>query len=206
MPKPLFFLELLVASMLPVVAILLVGVVGIHQMGNGNSGVFMVTFILCAIATFCGECLLISSIQRAMVGQFTDVMSVCKDFMAGNRGRRAIPIGSSEVTDLVKIVNELLDHVNQPSAGNAELLLPAGKREDQGEAPLSVQVQQLLEQIRPITKGDLRVQVSLPTGNLGLLARICNALIEEFASSVYVTRDAAEQVMSVSRVMLDRSI
>lgn len=196
--KPLLYLELLISSLMPVVAILLVGIVGVNQMMNANPLPFILTFLLCALASFCGECILMLFIQRAIKGQLLDLVSVCNDVIAGNKGRRAIALGDNELTTLVGAMNTLLDHLMSQ--------LQAESQQAQPDAQHDTHAQQLFTELHPISQGDLRVEITQQTGNIGMIADICHTLLEELIKAIRMTRSASEQVMSTSRNLLSRAV
>ncbi|HLZ56953.1 MAG TPA: hypothetical protein VKR06_08400 [Ktedonosporobacter sp.] len=204
--QPLLYLEILIASILPVAAILLVGSVGINQMTNANPnpGFFVLFFCMCAVGTFAAECALILFMQRAIKGQFSDLVAICQAFMAGDTERRAVILGNNELTPLLRAFNSLLDHVNRSS--HVEQQQMQHYKGSQEAALLSAQLQQLLQELQPLAQSDLRVQASLPAGHVGAVADICNVLIEELTYFIQLMRSASEQVISASRNLLSRSI
>ena len=71
---------------------------------------------------------------------------------------------------------------------------------------LHTRVEQLLQTITPATSGDLRVRAVVTSDIVGVVADAFNYLIEELAQFVKQMRFASDQVLSVTRDLLDRSI
>lgn len=105
-------IELLLASMLPVTAIFIVGVVGMRQNDQTDVGPFLFVLFACAIAVFGAEIALISFMQRATKKQYAQLIEVCQAYMAGQRERRAPLLGDNALVALAHTLNALLDSAN----------------------------------------------------------------------------------------------
>lgn len=243
--KSLMYLELLVASLLPVAAILLVGVVGTRLIMPEYIEIFAIIFFLAAVLVFSGEFALLMIMQRAIKGHFSDLIAVCQAYLAGHKTRRAVLHDDQDLTTpLAKALNALLDSVVQPvpqplpsqPASPQHIPQPmspqplpqwishpappqqAPKKDlveqgdlvdklfDQGDSLLKKQLKQLVREVNPALEADLRVKAAVPTGDIGVVADVCNYLIEELVQNVQWVRQASEQVIVVTREMLNRSI
>lgn len=194
-------IELLVASMLPVTAICIVGVVGLQQMQQTNVNIFLLVLVVCALAVFFAELSLIQVMQRATKNQYMHLIGVCQEYMAGNRAKRAPILGDNALTTLAQTLNALLDQATR-NVQHANVHNRAAHDVQQ----MDQQIQKLISEIKPIMDGDLRVRAAVPAGNIGLVADICNALIEELANLAKWTRFSSEQVMSKTQTLLKRSV
>ncbi|GHO42781.1 hypothetical protein [Ktedonospora formicarum] len=194
-------LELLVASMLPVTAICIVGAVGLGQMEHTNINIFLLVLVVSALAVFFAEIALINMTQRATKNQFIHLIATCREYTAGNREKRAPILGDNALTTLAQSLNVLLDQVThnvQHATTNNKAVYDVQHMDQQ--------IQKLITEIKPIMDGDLRVRANVPAGNIGLVADICNALIEELANLAKWTRYSSEQVMSKTQTLLANSV
>ncbi len=197
--KPLMYLELLIAAILPVVAILIVGVVGTQQIPGASVNVFLLVFFICVIAVFFGELAILLLLQNAMKKQISEVTVTCQEYMAGNKQSRMSVRGDDELTLLSRTLNMLLDRQQNLSQEEYAAL----KNETQ---QITNQIQRLVAELSPVVDGNLRVRAAVVPGNVGVVADVCNSLIEELVQLAKWTRFASDQVISSSRNLLDRSI
>src|SRR5579884_1278409 len=198
----LLYLELLVASLLPAAAILIVAVIGAIPVMHANMLLFVLVCLLCAGLVAGGELALLWQMQRAIKEQFADIIMVCRHFMAGNKDIRAVIQKDNELAILARTINALLDHVKQQDLSAASI--SASRRKD--EPQLSNQLQQFLREIAPVMDGDLRVKATIFAGDLGVVADVCNYLIEELAQHIKWTRYSSDQVVTVTGDLIKRSI
>ncbi len=212
--KELSNLQILLASVIPVAAVLIVGAYGTQRMAADQLMFFIIVFLLCAIVTFVGEQKIISMIQHAMSRQCAELTMACGEFLAGNKERRVTILGDGELADLAQIINMLLEQHLQALQRSATPAVAAPATpprqtaavQSDEAAILNRQLLKLLNELAPIADGDLRVKTSVPAGYVGVVADTCNSLIEELAQFAKWTRYAAQQVMTSSQSILDRSI
>ncbi len=195
----LLYLELLVASLIPAAVILVVAVIGTLQVMHANPLLFVFVCLLCAVITAGCELALLRQMQRALKDQFADIIMVCRHFMAGKKDVRAVVQKDNELATLARTVNALLDTIKQQTS---EPVAPPRKEEPQ----LSSQLQQFLREISPVMDGDLRVKATIFAGDLGIIADVCNYLVEELAQHIKWTRYSSNQVITVTRDLIERSI
>jgi methyl-accepting chemotaxis protein len=201
MKSNIFRLELLLAAMLPVTAIFIVGVVGLEQRENTGVSLFLGVLFACAIAVFFAEIALVRFMQRVTKNQYAQLVEVCQAYMAGQRERRAPLLRENALSPLAQTLNALLDNVNV----SIQQAQHTGKATNDVQQ-LELQIRQLVTDIKPIMDGNLRVRASVPAGRLGMVADICNALIEELANLAKWTRYSSTQVMSKTQTLLSSSI
>ncbi len=212
--KELSSLQILLASVIPVAAVLIVGAYGTQRMETNQVIFFIVVFLLCALATFVGEQKIIAMIQGAMNRQRAELTMACREFLAGNKERRVAILGNGDLADLAQMINVLFEQHTQAlqrKAVNPVVTAPSPPRQaaavqSDEAALLNRQLLLLLNELVPIADGDLRVKTSVPAGYVGVVADTCNSLIEELAQFAKWTRYAAQQVMTSSQSVLDRSI
>jgi methyl-accepting chemotaxis protein len=214
--KQLMQLELLIASVVPAVAILVVGVAGTAV----NFNWFFVTLdvLACAIAVFFGERTIILRMQHALDEQLTDLITACREFIKGNTQLRVSMPGDDQLAVLASTLNSLFDHTQ--TTANAPKEKPEAReamaqtvRLDQTSEELDLlqeQLEQLVDDISPALDGDLRVQsyVAEDTSDesVAMVADLCNALVEKLVQFTRWTLYASDRVISTSRNVLDRSI
>ncbi|GHO78888.1 hypothetical protein KSD_66590 [Ktedonobacter sp. SOSP1-85] len=201
MKSNIFRLELLLAAMLPVTAIFIVGVVGLEQRENTGVSLFLGVLFACAIAVFFAEIALVRFMQRATKNQYAQLVEVCQAYMSGQRERRVPLLRNNALSPLAQTLNALLDNVNV----GIQQAQYTGKATNDVQQ-LELQIRQLVTDIKPIMDGNLRVRASVPSGRLGMVADICNALIEELANLAKWTRYSSKQVMSKTQSLLSSSI
>jgi methyl-accepting chemotaxis protein len=195
----LLYLELLVASLTPAAVILVVAVIGTLQVMRANPLLFVLVCVLCAAITAGCELALLWQMQRALKDQFADIIMVCRHFMAGKKDVRAVVQKDNELATLARTINSLLDTIKLQVS---EPVTTQKKEEPQ----LSSQLQQFLREISPVMDGDLRVKATIFAGDLGIIADVCNYLVEELAQHIKWTRYSSNQVITVTRDLIERSI
>ncbi len=201
-------IELLIASILPTAAILFVGVVGIEQMQEMDVRFFLTVLLASALVVFCAEYTLISFMQRATRKQFDELVLVCQDYLGGNRERRPDIFEDNALSTLARALHTLLDAVSQsaqPASPHADVLPAKAKNSEQAQQ-LDIQLQKLIREIMPVTNGDLRVRAEIPQGNIGIIADLCNAFIEEVIELVQWTRYSSTQITNGTRTLLNCSV
>src|SRR5437588_1524091 len=211
--KQLMQLELLIASVVPTAAILVVGVAGTPT--NRNLFFFMLVVLACAIAVFFGERSIILRMQRAMDEQLTDLITACREFIKGNKEMRVSVPGDDQLALLASTLNRLLDHVQttpSPSKENASADEAQTGRPDptNDDADLiNEELEQLYDDISPALDGDLRVQSPIveETSNdsVANVADLCNALVETLVQFAKWTLSGSGRILKISRKVLDRS-
>lgn len=199
----LLYLQLLVASILPAAIILVVAVIGTLQVMHENPLLFVLVCLLCAMVAAGCELGLLWQMQRAIKDQFADIIMVCRNFMAGKKETRAVVQKDNDLATLARTINALLDAVVQREK---TAITPAETTKKSEEPQLKNQLQQFLREITPVMDGDLRVKATIFTGDLGIIADVCNYLIEELAQHIKWTRYSSDQVITVTRDLIERSI
>ena len=212
--KQLMQLELLIASVVPTAAILVVGVAGTAV----NFNWFFVTLdvLTCAIAVFFGERSIILRMQHAMDEQLTDLITACRGFIKGNTEMRVSMPGDDKLALLASTLNSLFEHVQttpHPSKGNASADDTQTSRSDQAlddGGLINEQLEQLVDDISPALDGDLRVQSYIveDTSNesVAMVADLCNALVETLVQFTKWTLSGSGRILKISRKVLDRSL
>ncbi|GCE03494.1 hypothetical protein [Dictyobacter aurantiacus] len=71
---------------------------------------------------------------------------------------------------------------------------------------LYTQFYTFIKELTQVLEGDLRVKLTIPEGNMGVLAEVCNALIEKLVQFSRWTLYSAEQTISTSHVLLDHAV
>ena len=212
--KQLMQLELLIASVVPTAAILVVGVAGTAV----NFNWFFVTLdvLTCAIAVFFGERSIILRMQHAMDEQLNDLITACHAFIKGNTEMRVSIPGDDQLAQLASTLNSLFDHVQttpHPSKGNASAddaqMRGLDQETDDGDL-INEQLEQVVDDISPALDGDLSVQSYIveDTSNesVAMVADLCNALVETLVQFTRWTLSGSGRILKISRKVLDRSL
>src|SRR5260370_9941403 len=207
-------LELLIASVVPTAAILIVGVAGTAV----NFNWFFVTLdvLTCAIAVFFGERSIILRMQHAMDEQLNDLITACLEFIKGNTEIRVSMPGDDQLAQLASTLNSVFDHAQttpHPSKGNASADDTQTSRSDQAlddGGLINEQLEQLVDDISPALDGDLRVQSYIVENtsheSIALVADLCNALVETLVQFTKWTLSGSGRILKISRKVLDRSL
>jgi methyl-accepting chemotaxis protein PixJ len=211
--------ELLLASILPTAAILFVGVVGIEQMQGMDIRFFLAVLLASASAIFCAEYALIRFMQNTTGRQIDELVLACREYLSGNYQRRPEIYGDNALSILAHTLHLLLDaspqnvqpqppHPNvYPDTEKNSVL--AQQLDEQNLAviqQLDTQMQKLIGEIIPVTKGDLRVRAEIPQGNLGIIADLFNAFIEEVIDLVRWIRYSATHLTGSTSILVSCSI
>jgi uncharacterized phage infection (PIP) family protein YhgE len=192
--------ELLVASALPVVAVLVVGVTATKQMTGLDSHSLLSVMIISAVCAFFGELYLTRLMQHLTRKQYDELVAVCQAYVAGDRTRRPIIHGDNALRELASALNAVLDAASKAPP------LAADSYASREMLELNRQVQKLVQDMTPVTEGDLRVKAEVFPGNIGAIANICNSFVEALVDLIRWTRYSAEQTISRTNNLLENAI
>jgi len=217
--KGIEHVQQMLLSIIPTTALLLVGAYGSQMIPAQNRLLFCTIFLLGALLTFIGEKTVISIMHNARADRCLELTTACRKFLAGNPGIKVTVQGHDELTTLAETINILLDQQRQllqqsqsrppqPVPATPPLQsAPSTPVPQNDEATLlKEQLMHIINELAPITRGDLRVQMSTPDNLVGIVADACNSFIEELTRFVKWTRYASQVVTTGSRSILDRSI
>ena len=208
--KQLMQLELVIASVVPAAAILVVAVGGTAVQFNWFF--FTLDVLTCAIAVFFSERSIILKMQHTMDEQLADLITACREFIKGNKHIRVSMPGDDQLAQLASTLNRLFDYQQVISKESPQMRDAKGHPQatSHGTEQISKQLEQLVEDISPALDGDLRVQTEIAeaTTNNGvaMIADLCNALVEKLVQFTRWTLYASDRVISTSRNVLDQSI
>lgn len=206
----------ILVSLIPTTALLLIGAYGSQMIPAQSEVLFCIIFLLGAFLTFLGEKKVISVMHQARDDRYIELTTACRAFLAGNQEIKVVVQGHGELATLTETINLLLDRQRQllkqsqsrpPQPDPTPAPTPPTPEPQSDEAQLlNEQLMQVINELAPITKGDLRVQMSVPSSLVGFVAGACNSFIEELTRFVKWTRYASQVVSTASRSILDRSI
>ena len=209
----------ILVSIIPVTAILLIGAYGSQMVPTRNVLLFCVIFLLGALLTFLSEKKVISLMHQARDNRYLELTTACRKFLAGDLGIKVAVRGRNELTTLAETINLLLDQQRQllqrsqssppppdPASPSFQTTFSTPAPQNNEAELLKEQLMQIINDLAPITKGDLRVQMPIPDNLVGIIAGACNSFIEELSQFVKWTRYASQAVTTASRSILDRSI
>jgi methyl-accepting chemotaxis protein len=212
--KQLMQLELLIASVVPAVAILVVGVAGTAVAFNW----FFVTLdvLTCAVAVFFGERSIILRMQSEMDEQLISLITACREYIKGNTHTRVSMPGDDQLAQLASTLNNLFDHQqtianrsqNNPSTDVAKIQQPDQTSEQIDQ--LHEELEQLVDDISPALDGDLRVQSYIVEDTadetVAMVAELCNSLVTTLVELTKWTLSGCGKILKTSRKVLDRSL
>ena len=196
--------EVLIASILPTTAILLVGVVGIEHM-QGLDIRFLLVVLFASAAVFGLEYTLLTFMQRTIGKQVDDLLLVCQDYLSGNRQRRPDVSGIQPLSPLVYALYKVLDAASQHTTSQADTLSHPGRKPAQS-SQLEAQIQKLIHEIMPAVQGDLRGRAEIAQGNIGILANLCNAFIDEIVELILWIRYSSSQIKNATQSLVNGSV
>jgi methyl-accepting chemotaxis protein len=213
--RQLMQLELLIASVVPAAAILVVAVAGTAV--NFNYIFFTLDVLTCAVAVFIGERSIILRMQRAMDEQLIDLINACRGFIKGNKDLRVSMPGDDQLARLASTLNLLFDHqqtiANRPAKDSPSADEAKTHHADQTSKEIDLiheQLEQLVDDISPALDGDLRVlsYVGEDTSDesIAMVADLCNALIVTLVDFIKWSFSGCDKMLKMSRKVLDRSI
>jgi methyl-accepting chemotaxis protein len=211
--KQLMQLELVIASVVPTAAVLVVAVGGTAV--HFNWFFFTLDVLACAIAVFFSERSIILKMQQTMDEQLIDLITACREFIKGNKHIRVSMPGDDQLAQLASTLNSLFDYQQIiPSSSKESAQVRDAKRHPEVTSrdieQISRQLEQLVEDISPALDGDLRVRTEVAetatNDGVAMIADLCNALVEKLVQFTRWTLYASDRVISTSRNVLDRSI
>lgn len=212
MPSKIQRTELLIASILPTTATLFVGVISIEQMQELDIR-FLLAVLLVSAAVCCLEYAIISFMQRTIRNQADELVLVCHDYLSGDRQRRPDVSADHALSTLARTLHMVLEAASQDALPESSLANASSKnmpsntgREPEQSQQLDTQIQKLIREIMPVTQGDLRVRAEIPQGNIGVIADLCNAFIEEIIELVLWIRYSSSQIKNATNGLVSGSI
>lgn len=207
--KRTYHLQQLLAAIIPVTAILLIGAYGSQNVRMEDSILFSMLFVLVAIVAFVGEYMVISMMQKARSKQYTALTTLCQEFLAGSQEVKAPVKAAGELGELAEVINQLMEKQRQLQKSlkaNPPAKLAATNTRAQENTLLQQQLQRIINDLSPMSNGDLRVSTPPVDGIVGIIADTCNSLVEELAQFVKWTRYASQVVVTTSQSVLNRSL
>jgi methyl-accepting chemotaxis protein len=208
-----FYLHPLLAPAIPTTAVVLIGVYGLQWVAQQNAILFVIVFLLLALATFMIERRVMNMVQIEQDRTCVELAMVCREVATGNKELKAPKLGKGEMAKLADTINLLLEQyrllvqrINSMPPPQS-LTPPAPQPPNDEEAQfLKQQLMQVVTDLSPVTNGDLRVKISVSEDLVGALADACNSFIEELSRFVKWTRYAAQVVQTTSQGISDRSV
>src|SRR5262249_38270294 len=182
--------ELLAASMLPMVGMLMVGVAALKHMANADAGIrlFLPILLACTLGVFFGELFLLRFVERERRVRVAELVTVCKAYLTGEREQRAVVSGDDMLDKLVNALNALLDWTTKEIKTQGSGQLKTSQPNEPAKASSGLvasneslqerQLHRLVCEVSPVLAGDLRVQAVVPPGQVGTVASVCNKLVE----------------------------
>jgi hypothetical protein len=220
-------------TLLPVAAFFLVGLLLLPHLDTPTSHFFLLLLVVSSAVVLLGELTLLLFLQRLRLRRYRALIDACQEALAGNADCRPHVQGDPALLPLARLLNTMLDtialahkhsqqqqgailrhqheqaewrtQVQTTHAAQAHLTTQLQNTQT-AHAHLSAQVQHLLRALRPVLQGDLRVRADVLPGEVGLLAEVCNTLMEETITLVRWTRSSSQQFSTQTRTLLTGTI
>ncbi len=193
----------LVATLVPAVAILGLGFWSIGQITGSGSGTTQTTLWVVTLGVTVVAILAVAlstwRMRALMRGRALELTEIFRQISMGARDLRAPVVGEDEFAMLGAAANALIE--GSPAAASRALTTGEG----QDAAVLQAQIEKLLQEVSAVSDGDLRVQAEVTPDTLGVLADSFNYMIEELAKVVGRVQATTLQVTNATRRLLDRS-
>ena len=109
---------------------------------------------------------------------------------AGNLGVRATPTGTVEMQILGKGLNQLLEQIQHLLAQQKRL----AQEQQQQREELETDISQLMEDVGDAAEGDLTVRAQLSASDVGIVADLFNAIVENLRDTAIRVKSTTEQV------------
>ncbi len=170
------------------IAITSVDVAEVESAGNDLIKVFATTTLILGLAAS-GVLLLLANQLSYPLNSLTRIAETATE---GNLDVRSALEGTSETRTLGQVFNTLLDQIQR-------LLLEQKQSVAEQQAlrqNLEQDITQLMEDISEAAAGDLRVRATLSEGDVGIVADLFNAIIENLRLTAFKVKTSTGQVTS----------
>ena len=131
-------------------------------------------------------------LARQLSSPLMNVSQSAQKAVAGDLSARAQPQGSSETQALAESYNNLLERVQQLLREQEE----TATEQRQQREELEQEVSQLMSDIERAADGDLTVRAQLMEGDIGIIADLFNAVVENLQETAQQVKEAASRVSS----------
>jgi HAMP domain-containing protein len=193
----------LFCTLLPVVALLLLAVLGTQRIPDMESAPFIWTFFIASLVTFTGELLMVLLIQRVSVLRLLALVRVCRQ-ASSDTSVRVPAQGNDEFGSLAAAINALIlsrDPSRSPIFPQEE---PSSSSTEAHQGALPQKMEEMLQSITPAIDGDLRARAPVSADVLGVVADTVNYLIEELGRFVRQVRNTSAQMVATTDDLLER--
>jgi hypothetical protein len=212
-------LERAVVALLPTIVLLLVGLFALAHLDPRSTHFFLFLLSVAISAILLGEYAILFLMQRTRQRHYCALIEACQECLAGQEESRPHMQGDPALLPLARMLNSLLDTVklaHKHSMQQQRSIL----RHQQEQADLRAQFQStqtahihlttqlhaILRILSPVLQGNLCVRAELFPGEVGDLADLCNALIEEVIKLVRWTRSSSQQLTTQTRTLLNGTV
>ena len=131
-------------------------------------------------------------LARGLASPLTNVSDSAQKAALGDLSVRAEPQGSYETQVLAESYNNLVERVQQLLEEQAE----SAEQQRQQREELEEEVAQLMTDIEQAADGDLTVRAQLMEGDIGIVADLFNAVVENLQETAQQVKVAASRVSS----------
>lgn len=170
----------------PWVAISSVNLSEINSAGNE----LLIVFALTAIILGTGITFLLRALASQLSSPLQELTTTAQTATAGNLDARANPEGSSETQILGQSFNELLEQIQALIQQQKELT----EEQRQERENLENEITELMEEVGDAADGDLSVRAKLVPGDVGIVADLFNAVIENLRDIAVNVKQSTGQV------------
>jgi len=158
----------------------------LQEAGNEVVAVFALVGVLLGVGAI-GIAFLLA---RQFASPLTNVSESAQKAAAGDLSARAEPQGSFETQVLAESYNNLVERVQQLLKEQAE----SAEQQRQQREVLEEEVSRLMSDIENAADGDLTVRAQLMEGDIGVVADLFNAVVENLQDTAQQVKAAASRV------------
>jgi methyl-accepting chemotaxis protein len=158
-----------------------------HGMPRSQMGPLTIEIILALIFSTGTVIFLGYLMNRTITQPLSQLATLARRIRQGETSARAPTIGRDEIAVVGSLINEMLDQIVS--------------QKEYTEA----QIEQLIDEVSGVGKGDLRIQAEVTSGSLGVIADFFNYMVEALSSLVVrvkqVTREVEQATTTTQQAM-----
>jgi twitching motility protein PilJ len=170
---------------------------------RGASGGVLTIFALTAVVLGVAATLIIVQLARQLSAPLNDLSLKAQQVSSGNLDVTVVPRGSAETTTLAETFNNLVASVKNfiqeqariaESTKDLEVAETLAQEQRQLKEALQMRALELLQEVDPISKGDLTIRAKVTEDEIGTIADSYNATVGNLRKIVTQVQAAAQQV------------
>ena len=160
----------------------------INAAGLGLLNIFGGTVIVLSVAVTG----ILIALARQLSAPLEALTNTAEQATAGNLSVRAAPAGTTEIQSLGNGLNQLLQQIQSLVSQQKDL----AQEQQQQREDLETDISQLMEDVGDAADGDLTVRAQLSAGDVGIVADLFNAIVENLRDTAIRVKSTTDQVGS----------